>query len=229
MFSSDYVESGERVDFSIQGFTNPTTTAIQTFTIYSQWESDDSSIYNIDSDSSASLQAYAGVCNILDIYPTDENTMYMDEPANYTVQMYCNHDIDTTMGIQLQFPTSDTDWTIMDTSRCEAEFFIPRETDSNPRYRCNGYNETRTVEVFYFTEYGITAGITFSFTIGHAIINPASLEEVGQITVSTISEAGDILDSGTYQFEDNYFNTSLVETFEITPLNLGVGMFPVTY
>ena len=86
----------------------------------------------------------------------------------------------------------------MDTSRCEAEFFIPGETDSNPRYRCNGYNETRTVEVFYFTEYGITAGITFSFTVGHVIINPATLEEIGEITVSTISEAGDVLDSGTY-------------------------------
>ena len=33
------------------------------------------------------------------MYPTDGNTMYMDEPANYTVKMNCIHEIDTTMGI----------------------------------------------------------------------------------------------------------------------------------
>ena len=117
----------------------------------------------------------------------------------------------------------------MDTSRCEAEFDIPGETDSKPRYSCNGYNETRTVEVFSFSYYGITAGITFSFTVGDVIINPASLDEVGEITISSISSAGDALDKGTYQFADKYFNASLVETFQVTPLNLGVGMFPVTY
>lgn len=163
------------------------------------------------------------------MYPTDGNTMYMDEPANYTVEMWCIHAIDTTMGIQIAFPSGASDWTIMDTSRCEAEFFIPGERDSDPRYSYNGYNETRTVEVFSFSYYGITAGVTFEFTIGDAIINPASLDEVGEITIATISSAGDALDRGTYQFADQYFNASLVETFEITPLNTGVGMFPVTY
>lgn len=116
--------------------------------------------------------------------------MYMDEPANYTVKMWCIHDIKSTMGIQIQFPLGQSDWTIMETSRCEAEFFIPGEIDSNPRYRCNSLNETRTVEVFYFTRYGITAGTTFSFTIGHAIINPATLENVGEIKIATISDTG---------------------------------------
>ena len=46
---------------------------------------------------------------------------------------------------------------------------------------------------------------------------------------------GNEVDGGEYPHDDNddyldgYFNASIVEKFEVTPLDLGVGMFPVTY
>ena len=50
------------------------------------------------------------------------------------------------------------------------------------------------------------------------------------ITVGTINAgATSYRDSGTYQFADGYFNTSLVMNYDVYPLELGVGQYPVTY
>ena len=224
-----YVDAGNSVVFSIRGWTNAKTTAAQTFVLATKWEDATNTWYDIDTATSNGLSTAEGECTVSNMYPTDGNTMYMDEPKNYTVVMSCVHDIDTTMGLRLRFPSGASDWTIMDTGRCVAAFDIPRETGTPPRYSCNAYNETRTIEVFNFANYDITGGVSFSWTVGDAIINPASLKEVGVIEVETLTSSGDKVDNGTYQFADKYFNASLIETFTVTPLNLGVGMFPVTY
>jgi len=50
------------------------------------------------------------------------------------------------------------------------------------------------------------------------------------ITVGTINAGADSYrDSGTYQFADGYFNTSLIMNYDVTPLELGVGQYPVIY
>jgi hypothetical protein len=50
------------------------------------------------------------------------------------------------------------------------------------------------------------------------------------ITVGTINAgATSYRDSGTYQFADGYFNTSLIMNYDVYPLELGVGQYPVTY
>ena len=117
----------------------------------------------------------------------------------------------------------------MDTSRCEAD----GDYFTSGRYSCNGYNETNTVELWAFSDATIPATTEFWFTIGDAIVNPSTLDRPGTITAKTVLANGDSIDTGSYDcddcFPDAYFNTSLIETFEVTPLDLGVGMYPVTY
>ena len=228
---SSYVPASSSIKFTLKGWTNPATTTAQTFTLNSYWD-DSGTPYLIDTNTGASIAAKEGLCEINDMYPTDGNTMFRDTPSNYTVVMKCLHSIETTHGIQLAFPTGATDWIIKDTSRCEVAGDL-----FSTRYSCNGYNNTvvngvtkqNTVEFYSFLDTEIGANTEFTFTIGDVLINPGTLEETGTIYISTVSNDGSRLDVGNYTFEDGYFNTSIIETFEVTPLDTGVGMFPVTY
>ena len=190
---NSYVDANTAISFSLKGWTNPSTTTKQTFTIASMWE-EGVSTYQIDEDASGAwLQAVEGICEIRDMYPTDENTMIMDTPRNYTVQMWCIHQIDPSYGIQLLFPSGSEDWIIMDTSRCEVDGAL-----FTSRYSCNGYNETNKVEIFSFIDTVIPASTLFEFVIADAIINPLTFDTPGVIEIGTVSSDGSRLDFGTY-------------------------------
>ena len=45
MFSGTYVDAGSTVEFSIKGFTNPTTTAVQEFTLYTEWTDENNAVW----------------------------------------------------------------------------------------------------------------------------------------------------------------------------------------
>ena len=96
---SSYVAGNTIIKFTIKGWTNPTDTTEQQFTMTSYW--DDTNRYLIDSygGDALKLTAKVGICTINDMYPTDENTMYRDTPRNYTVKMNCIHAISFGMGI----------------------------------------------------------------------------------------------------------------------------------
>ena len=204
----------------------------------SYWD-DSGTPYAIDTvtGGSASITAKAGLCDSVKIFPTDGNTMYRDTPSNYTFEMKCLHSVELTHGIQVIFPTDINDWIIKDTSRCEVAGVGTKIDNFSTRYSCNGYNNTvvngvtkqNTIEFYSFLDKELPANELFSFTIGDAIINPGTLEQTGLIYVSTLTNDGAQLDVGNFTFEDAYFNASIIETFEVTPLLSGVGMFPVTY
>ena len=45
MFSGSYVSAGATVEFSIKGFTNPTTTAVQEFTLRTEWTDENNAVW----------------------------------------------------------------------------------------------------------------------------------------------------------------------------------------
>ena len=153
----DYVAAGTTVSFDVTGWTNPATTAAQELSITSYWTDSSSGSnveYLIDTVSGLLLSTVKGECTIRDFYPTDGNTMIYATPSNYTLEMQCVHAIKSSYGLTLTFPSGDLDWIIMDTSRCEVANADDDDDGivSSDRYSCNGYNETRTVEIYNFID-----------------------------------------------------------------------------
>ena len=61
------------------------------------------------------------------------------------------------------------------------------------------------------------------------MINPGTFDATQAITLSTIDEYNDDVDTGTYTFDQGYFKTGNVTTFTVKPQSSSVGDYPVKY
>ena len=97
--------------------------------------------------------------------------------------MWCTHDIDSSMGLQVVFPS---DYIVMDRSSCTFTGF-------NSRYYCATYASTNTLEVQSFTDSTIAAETLIEFTFD-SIISPGTYGVTGEITINTIDSSDTVQD-----------------------------------
>ena len=61
------------------------------------------------------------------------------------------------------------------------------------------------------------------------MINPGTFDDTQAITISTIDEYNDEIDTGTYTFDQGYFTEGTITTFTVKPQSSSVGDYPVKY
>lgn len=177
--------------FSIKGWTNPIDSSTHDFYIKSYYiDPDDNSEYDIEYFSGLQITAKEGLCQIQSGYVTDSDTRIYAQPASYTFIMWCNHAIETDYGIRITWPS---DYIIMDRSSCSF-------TGYSSRYYCQIFADQNILEVRQFTESTIDAQTLITFAID-SVINPGTFDDTQAITISTIDEYNDVIDTGTYTFD----------------------------
>lgn len=62
-----------------------------------------------------------------------------------------------------------------------------------------------------------------------SVISPGWEDYLSAVTFSTISDDGNVIDTGTFEFERNYFYRGYIQKFTVTPQDYGVGQYPVYY
>jgi hypothetical protein len=95
-------------------------------------------------------------------------------------------------------------------------------------YSCVAENETRKITIRRFTNSRIDGGEEFSITFD-SILNPGFEDMKGLMTVTTIGVGLGTIDTGSFEFESDYFKRGYVKLFTVNPQNFGVGQFPVFY
>lgn len=106
---SSYITAPGPIQFELDGFTNPSTSA----SAYFQWTSYavlDNGTFMIDQIDSMYINAEQGECIITYFYPTDDNYMIYGIADSWTVIMSCEHAFDSTYGIRLTLPA---DWYVI--------------------------------------------------------------------------------------------------------------------
>lgn len=164
------------------------------------------------------INAEQGECIIEEFYPTDGNYMIYGVAESWTVTMNCEHAFDETYGVRLTLPD---DWYVIETSNCEV-------TGQSSTYDCESSNDDGTITITNFFEEATEEKESFTFTVG-SIRNPSVMEMEYSIGFEVISESGGVVDLGSYTFDDNLVVKGEIWKFTVTPLEFGVGQFPVFY
>ena len=119
-----------------------------------------------------SIQAKAGVCTIQKIFVTGDDTRIYAQATSYNFTMWCNHDVTSTHGIKVIFPST---YQVKAVSSCAFKGY-------NTRYYCLTLPTTRTIEVRQFTTKTITAKTLMKFTLD-SIISPGTFGATGAIKI----------------------------------------------
>ena len=139
---TNFVAAPGTITLTVTGFTNPGDSNAYPFTISTFY-----STFGIETFSGMSITASEGACYVQYANVTDGDTRIYAQPASYTFQMWCNHNIDTTMGIKLVFPS---EYIIMSRSSCSF-------TGHASRYYCQTLSSSNTLWVREFAAATITA------------------------------------------------------------------------
>lgn len=219
---ADYLYAGNEIQFTLDGFTNPSTSDFQYF-LWKSYAVLDGGAYQIDELSNMYIAADQGECIVSDFYPTDDNQYIYGVASNWTFAMVCEHDVDTDFGMQIEFPEG---FYIRETAKCTLGYGDSDDTLSG--YSCVTDTDLRTITMYSFTTSGITAGDDITFTVDN-IMNPGVEDLTDQITFSTISDIGGIIDTGTFSLTSDFFERSYIKQFTVRPQDFGVGQYPVFY
>lgn len=122
--------------------------------------------------------------------------------------MYCDNDIDSTMGLQIIFPAAD--YIVRARSSCSFIFY------GASRYDCTTYAPDNMIVVKGFTTSTIKALTLIEFTID-SIINPGTYGSTGEITINTIDSSDVVQDQGFWEFDPGYFTEGNITTFTVIP------------
>jgi len=89
-------------------------------------------------------------------------------------------------------------------------------------------SDSRTITITDFVSSDIDEGTTFTFDI-NSIRNPSVIGLSYDILFESLSESGGVVDFGTFTTASNLFVYGNIKMFKVTPLNFGVGQYPVYY
>ena len=189
-------DGGSKIIFNISGWTNPPDSTTYDFTASTTFvdSSTCSSGCAIEDFSGMSITAAEGVCYVQTGYVTDADTRIYAQVTSYTFTMWCNHEIDSTMGLRILFPS---DFIVMDRSSCTF-------TGYNNNYYCQTLSDTNEILIREFTTDTIAAKTVLEFTID-SVISPGTYDDTGAITLSTMDSSLVNVDVGTWTFDAGYF------------------------
>lgn len=196
-----YLTTGTAVEITITGWTNPETSTVAIFSLETMFN-DGTADRQIDRFTGMSLSSILGLCQVRNIYVTDGDTRLYANPKNYTVEVACNHEVQTNYGLRLTFPE---EFSIVPNSRCIFGRY-------NTRYFCQAFAETRKLEIFSFTDELIPAATLLNFTVD-SIRNPSVYGETKDIVVQTLDSLGNAIDTGTFKIDKDYFTISNFTNF----------------
>ena len=219
-FGSYLVGGSSDLVFDITGWTNPSDTSTQDFSLATYFDNG-STLYGIENFTGLELGAADGACYVQYANVTDADTRIYAQPYGYSFQMWCTHDLSTDMGLQVIFPS---DYIVMDRSSCT--FFLEGYTYS--RYICATYASTNTIQVTSFLGADIAAETVIYFTVD-SVINPGTFGATGEITINTIDASETVVDQGAWVFDAGYFTTGTVTKFTVSPQSSAVGEDQVKY
>lgn len=81
---------------------------------------------------------------------------------------------------------------------------------------CVSASSSRKITIKSLSTATISSMNTFDFMIPKVIRNPGHLNSTGFLFINHVSSSG-VVDSGKFMFPKNYFTTSSIATFTITP------------
>ena len=230
--SNAFSEPGPLI-FELTGLTNPSTADPVEF-VYKSFAVINGQAYLMDVISGLKIQAETGACSVLNMYPTDGNYMIYGVAESWFFEIKCENEILTDYGIQVAFPE---DWYVIQTQNCsissnKTNFVKQYWTVSGYLYntpvKCYGDRAANTIEAYNFLREPIDAYEYFEFAINY-VRSPTRIKQQYEIKVSTVTQDGGLIDSGTWLFKYNLMKIGEIWQFKVTPRDLGVGQFPVFY
>lgn len=187
--TSDYLKAGSSLVFTLNGFTNPAGTTAQYFT-WRSYATISSTDYQIDELSTTiSISAVQGTCDIVKFYPTDNNRWIYGAAESWLLRMSCTHAIDASYGVSITF-VKDNGFYIKKTPKCTV-------VSTNEYYACSASNTDSLITVMKFSSTPILAKGIIEFTVD-SIINPGWEDYKPYVTISTISDSGNVIDTGIF-------------------------------
>lgn len=226
-----YLNGGDPVFFDVQGWTNADSGNTLYFEFNSYADVDGTGIntgYLIDTYDKLGVKAVPGSCKVLAVLPNDTYAIYAT-PSNYTVTVECDHEIFTTYGMRLTFPS---DYYVWPNGGCTVGAFNGTlEGEVSAIYGCVANNETNTIEITAYSEIYIPELTEFTFTVD-SIRNPGTWEVEGDIFFENLSNSGNAIDSGYWHHnKDEYdaFNYTTIDYFTVTSDDYRAGHYEATY
>lgn len=110
--------------------------------------------------------------------------------------MQCSHEIALEYGVQITF-ARDNGFLVKQTPRCTVE-------STNQYYSCSASNSLSQVTIMRFSDTPILANELFELTFD-SVINPGWTNYLPLVTVSSISDTGNVIDTGYFKFDYEYF------------------------
>ena len=214
---SNYIYAPGPVEFSLTGFTNPSTSDPKYF-VWKSYSVLNTGAFIIDQIENMYVQAEQGECIVDTLYPTDGNYKIYGKAESWTIRLACEHAVYTTYGVRLTFPT---DWFVYDSLSCT----VTGQSDS---YDCDTVTADGTITIMDLLESDVDKYTWFEFTFNN-LLNPAQQNVEYEIQVEILSEIGGVTDLGTYTFDDRLMTYGDFYSFTASPTDLGVGQYPVAY
>jgi hypothetical protein len=140
------------------------------------------------------ISAEQGICEVKELYPTDNNKYIYGVAQNWTLTMECEHELESTYGLTITFPEG---FYVKETSRCIVGL-------QNAGYSCIAKTATRLITIMGFTNSVISGGEEFSITF-NSILNPGFEDMNDPVEVTTLGSTLGTIDIGSFTFDNDYF------------------------